>query len=141
MTSYSRWKKGSNVEIHQGYFCIRGPDQMPLLQGEVRDDRREIHIGGDQAIVLEKMFGPLIFWSLRITADIKSGEWIIERQIGPEGTWCEWARVPGQLDTDFAPDFLEGPGEPEEGSLLTHLVSVAHLIVMLAAIVVFVIKF
>lgn len=40
---------------------------------------------------------------IRVTADHASGDWIIERCYGPgEGEWREAARIPGQLEEDFA---------------------------------------
>ena len=93
----------------RGYFCIseKGPGgSRPILQGEVDGDRREIWIGADDPVTftVEKMFGPLIFWSVRVTPDFESCEWIIEREFGPGSEWREVARVPGQLESDFTDD-------------------------------------
>lgn len=90
----------------RGYFCVKD-DDGPLLQGEVTRDRKEIHISADDPIEVTKMFGPLIFWSIRVTADLESCEWVIERNFGPEGEWREVHRIPGQLDSDFT----DGPDE------------------------------
>ena len=61
----------------------------------------EIHCMSDEPIVIEKMYGPLVFAGLRITADSESCEWVIDRATGPDGEYREWARVPGQLDENF----------------------------------------
>ena len=50
-------------------------------------------------IVLAKMFGPTIFADLRIRAEGRKCEWVIERR-GSKG-WAEFCRVPGQLPEDF----------------------------------------
>jgi hypothetical protein len=61
----------------------------------------ELHMGSDEAIVLDKMYGPLIFAGLRITAAQKSCEWVIERDTGPHG-YQEWCRIPGQIAIDHS---------------------------------------
>jgi hypothetical protein len=86
----------------RGYFCISEPGKSPILQGEIDGERREVWVGCDQAVAIEKMFGPLIFASIRVRADFQSGEWIIERD-GHDG-WGEFARVPGQTAEDFPDD-------------------------------------
>lgn len=83
-----------------GYFCI-SDNGRPMIQGEVTDRRREIHVMAGQALTIDKMFGPLIFMPLRVTADAKSGDWIVERMSGPREEWREVARIPGQLPEDF----------------------------------------
>lgn len=47
-------------------------------------------------VVLSKMFGPLIFADLRIRAEHKTCEWIIERQNYQTLEWVEFTRIPGQ---------------------------------------------
>jgi hypothetical protein len=84
----------------RGYFCVSDADG-PLIQGEVTRDRTEIHTMGDRTITIDKMFGPLAFWPIRVTADIDACEWIIEREHGPQGEWREVCRIPGQLEEDF----------------------------------------
>jgi hypothetical protein len=85
----------------RGYFCISDAEG-PLVQGEATRDRREIHIMGDDPVVIDKMFGPLIFFPIRVTADIDSGEWVVERQSGKDNEWHEEARIAGQRKEDFA---------------------------------------
>lgn len=86
----------------RGYFSI-SHDGTPVLQGEVREKgKAEVHISAGDTVTIDKMFGPLIFWSIRVTPDFASCEWVIEREFGPQGEWREVARVPGQLDGDFS---------------------------------------
>lgn len=84
-----------------GYFCV-SEDGIPLVQGEVEGERCEIWIGADAPVQIEKIFGPTIFWSIRVRAELKTVEWVIERNFGPLGEWREVARIPGQLDEDFS---------------------------------------
>jgi hypothetical protein len=53
-------------------------------------------------VEIDKLYGPLIFWPIRVSLDRDSCEWIIERQFGPVGEWREMTRIPGQLDEDFS---------------------------------------
>lgn len=52
-------------------------------------------------VVLSKMFGPLIFADIRIRADSKSREWVIERGNANACAWQEVARIAGQKPEDF----------------------------------------
>ena len=63
---------------------------------------------GYKHILLDKMFGPLIFHNLRIHADPSDGTWVIERSMGFQhedddafDQWIEWVRIPGQLKQDY----------------------------------------
>lgn len=60
-----------------------------------------VQIGYDGRVEIDKMYGPTIFWSVRVSCDLATCEWVIERCFGPEGEWREVHRVPGQLDSDF----------------------------------------
>ncbi len=62
---------------------------------------KRVEIGADERVVIDKLFGPLIFADLRITADFQSNSWIIERMIIKSGAWIEWCRIPGQLNQEF----------------------------------------
>ena len=55
-------------------------------------------------VVLMKMFGPLIFADIRIRAESKTCEWIIERQNINTHEWVEFIRIPGQLEAEFKDD-------------------------------------
>lgn len=57
-------------------------------------------MGGD-TVVIDKMFGPLIFADLRVTADTARGCWVIERQWVATDEWVEWTTIPAQLDAEF----------------------------------------
>ncbi len=59
-------------------------------------------------VVLQKMFGPTIFADVRIRVEIKTCEWVVEREHTrqkesgeDECYWKEWIRIPGQLPDDF----------------------------------------
>lgn len=86
----------------RGYFCVRD-DDGPLVQGEaIRGRHPEIHIMANSPVVIDKMFGPLIFQSVRITADRKSGDWIVEREA--RDGWDEITRFAGQTAEYFEDD-------------------------------------
>ncbi len=59
-----------------------------------------IEIGSEQPVTIEKLFGPTIFSDLRITADAKTCEWVIERQWIKSSEWLEWVRIPGQISQE-----------------------------------------
>jgi hypothetical protein len=59
-----------------------------------------IRLGSDTPVILDKEFGPTIFASLRITADIKRG-WVIERQWIDNGQFIEWCVIPAQIELEF----------------------------------------
>lgn len=83
-----------------GYFGL-SENGHPLIQGEVDKDGKAIWVGRDETVTIDKMFGPLVFMPIRVRADFESCEWVIER--GDKGAeWREVARVPGQLEEDFA---------------------------------------
>ena len=44
------------------------------------DKEITINVSGSNTVYIDKMFGPLIFCEVRITPDIKSGKWKIERE-------------------------------------------------------------
>jgi hypothetical protein len=84
----------------QGYFCV-SEDGHPTIQGKADREGVSVWVGCDTAVTIDKMFGPLVFWPVRVRADRASCEWVIEREFGPVGEWREVARIPGQLETDF----------------------------------------
>lgn len=84
----------------RGYFCVSDKDG-PLVQGEAQRGRPpEVHIMGDAPVVIDKMFGPLVFQSVRVTAEIESGDWVVEREA--RDGWEEVARFAGQTAEYFA---------------------------------------
>lgn len=64
------------------------------------DDEQKIQFGY-VPIVLQKMFGPLIFCDLRIRADAETCEWVIERRNISTCEWSEVIRIPGQIESEF----------------------------------------
>lgn len=80
------------------------------------DEHGNMHTGhpdeavemGCETIKLDKLYGPLVFMSIRITASFENCEWIIERLYG-ENDWRVEARIPGQTDDDFPDDDEEQP--------------------------------
>jgi hypothetical protein len=69
-------------------------------------------VGVDQPVIIDKMFGPLIFAKLRVTAHFETCEWIVERQRIDSCEWVEVARIPGQFDHEYDethPDHSEPP--------------------------------
>ena len=65
------------------------------------DELATIECCGDNPVIIDKFFGPQIFAPLRITADTKTNEWIIEREIIKDSKYIEWARIPGQYNEEF----------------------------------------
>jgi len=69
-------------------------------------------------VVLMKMFGPLIFADIRIRAESKTCEWVVERQNIKTMEWVEVIRIPGQLEDEFKDDDEpDAPAEPANGKL------------------------
>lgn len=64
-------------------------------------DELTIEMGSGVAVILDKLFGPLIFANLKIVNDIASCQWIIYRQNIETGEWIEKARIEGQEDSEF----------------------------------------
>ncbi len=57
---------------------------------------------GYETVVIDKLFGPMIFANLKVRADAESGDWIIERQWIKNGNYIEWCRIPGQFNDEFS---------------------------------------
>ena len=79
------------------------------------EDDKHIEVGYE-SVVIKKMFGPLVFHDLRITASPSECVWKIERSTGftdKDGNswteWVEWVQIPGQIDQDFR--YAEYPKE------------------------------
>lgn len=75
--------------------------RFDVVEIQPTEGKTTILIGGNQEIVLDKEFGPLIFSDLRIKADLESGDWIIERMWIKNGNYIEWCRIPGQYEEEF----------------------------------------
>ncbi len=56
---------------------------------------------GYVSVIIDKIFGPQIFASLKITPDPKTNSWVVQRQRCDNAEWVEWVRIPGQLDFEF----------------------------------------
>lgn len=65
-----------------------------------------VEVRGDQPVIINKLYGPLIFANLRITADTKTGNWIIEREWIKTGEYSSSFHViiPGQIAEEFTQD-------------------------------------
>lgn len=68
---------------------------------------------GIHSVVIEKLFGPMIFMDLKITPVPADCSWKIERltlmptgndQQPHEPTWIEFCRIPGQFEWEFLKD-------------------------------------
>ena len=82
------------------------------IQDVLNSDLPEINveIAANQHVVIEKMYGPMIFADLRITADSRRECWVIERLWIKTNEWVEWLTIPAQIDQEFDdPD--ADPGE------------------------------
>lgn len=66
------------------------------------DDSLTVQIAGNRTVTVDKLYGPLILWPIRVTPSVDTCEWIIEREYGPHGEYREVIRIPGQLDGDFS---------------------------------------
>jgi hypothetical protein len=73
-----------------------------------------LEIGPTDRVILKKIFGPTVFMDIRITQDLVTCEWVIERstilpcpnpEYAEESTdwqvWVEWCRFPAQYDWEF----------------------------------------
>lgn len=75
---------------------------------EIHINGNTIQVGPDAPIVIEKLYGPSIFASLRITADTETNEWIIEREWIKTGEYIPWLRIPGGIAGEFSEEEKEG---------------------------------
>jgi len=77
-----------------------------------------VEIGPEDSVVIDKMYGPMVFTNLRIRPDLERNEWVIERQTilpchdpeDPDDTfqcvrWVVWTRIPGWCDWEDS-DFI-----------------------------------
>ena len=81
------------------------------LDKELLDTGKErgiVNISGDESLMVNKLYGPLIFCGLRITARTKDCRWIVEREVieidkqGNDKTYYETIlELDGQASIDF----------------------------------------
>lgn len=64
-------------------------------------DEIRVEMGSHQRLTIDKLFGPTAFADLRVSCDMNTCEWVIERTGPARVGWVEVARVPGQLATDY----------------------------------------
>ena len=77
-------------------------------------DNKEVEIGSGQSVTIDKLFGPMIFANLRVTANTERGEWVIEREWIGSGRYIEWCSIPAQIDEEFKEHDQDAPtGEGE----------------------------
>jgi len=48
---------------------------------------------GCETVTIEKLYGPLIFCDVRVTADFKTCKWIVERQWIHEDNSITWEKM------------------------------------------------
>jgi hypothetical protein len=91
------------IQQHEDGQIYVTENGVQMLHAEISGEHEaEIQIPSTGKITIDKLYGPTIFWDIRISCDINTVEWVIERSMGPRGTWKEWCRIPGQLDEDFS---------------------------------------
>jgi len=60
-----------------------------------------IEIGTGDMVIIDKLYGPAVFATLRITPDVPRGVWVIERQRLDTDEWHEVVTIEAQLDEEF----------------------------------------
>lgn len=89
------------AQYADGQIYVREGDRE-MLHAEVRGEHDvEIQLTSNGRVAIDKLYGPLIMWPIRVRIDYEECEWVVERGDGPTETWREVARIPGQLDSDF----------------------------------------
>lgn len=71
-----------------------------------------VEVGCGDKVIVDKLFGPLIFTDIKVEADFQSSCWIISRRWIKTDKWQEICRIPGQYDEEFTVDERE---ESKEG--------------------------
>lgn len=61
----------------------------------------KVDIGSSDIVIIDKAFGPTIFASLKIEADLEKG-WVIKREWIKTGEWIEWCAIPAQINQEFS---------------------------------------
>jgi hypothetical protein len=76
---------------------------VPMLHAQINGPHDvEVQVGVGGKVTIDKLYGPLVFWPIRVSMDTATCEYVIERECGPIGEWREWCRIPGQLESDFS---------------------------------------
>jgi hypothetical protein len=84
-----------------GDVYVFGESRSPHLSANLSDEAEpRIKVGVHIAVVIDKEYGPLVGFPLRITIDSQAADWVIERQ-GGDDVWREAARIPLQTEADF----------------------------------------
>jgi hypothetical protein len=63
-----------------------------------------VNVSCGKTVVIDKLYGPLVFADIRVRAEHQNCEWVIERQRIDTSEWIEVARIPGQIDGEFRDD-------------------------------------
>lgn len=60
-----------------------------------------VEVGCGDTVIVDKLFGPLIFTDIKVVADFESGCWIISRRWIKTNKWQEICRIAGQFSEEF----------------------------------------
>jgi hypothetical protein len=93
-----------SVEGKQNDVVYFKSDEVPFAIYPWGDQEpgAKIECGHPFSLIIDKMYGPLVFTDIRISTDYANCEWVIERQWIATGEWQEWCRIPGQIEEEFA---------------------------------------
>lgn len=67
----------------------------------MNDKEITVEVGCGDKVIVDKLFGPLIFTDIKVVADFESGCWIISRRWIKTHKWQEICRIAGQYDEEF----------------------------------------
>lgn len=67
----------------------------------VEPTENRVDVCGDEEVQIDKLYGPLAFMPIKVTARISDCVWVIERFFGEDETWREVATIEGQFESDF----------------------------------------
>lgn len=92
------------MEQYGEQIYVNGEKREAMLHAEIHGPMDvTVQVGPTSRVEIDKLYGPLVFWPIRVWLDIDSCEWVIEREMG-SGGWREVARIPGQMAEDYAED-------------------------------------
>ena len=86
------------AEPDQSAYCDRHTPWEH--EHKIEHEEKKVEIG-HESVVIDKMFGPMIFANLRITPISETCTWKIERESIKTAEWIEWVHIPGQLEMEF----------------------------------------